>query len=211
MCTRSAALQGFHEHGCLGTLPVLSGLVSKAFWLPAGQRGSDSYKCLCNSRKAPEWSTQAAVTTSKSPGIFLQPLNAQLFLWESVMLGEKSKWVQTSPPVSSAELFPQKFPVLVLAPISRGALGRGSSGSCLSLYLHVCRRQVAAPATHITLFPASCHFKQGHGVFDKQHQTGQVSFPKPLSLITTSEGFPAPSEHSLSPTCKNNFAFTFGA
>lgn len=54
MCTRSAALQGFHEHGCLGTLPVLFGLVSKAFWLPAGQTGSDGYKCLCNSRKAPE-------------------------------------------------------------------------------------------------------------------------------------------------------------
>lgn len=52
-----------------------------------------------------------------------------------------------------------------------GKPGWGSAGSCWSLYLQVCRRRVAAPASHTTLFPASCHFKRGRCVFDKQHQT----------------------------------------
>lgn len=79
MCTRSTALQGFYKHSRLGTLPFLFGLPSKDFWLPAGHRGSDCYKCSCNSRKAPELSTHAAVIALKSLVIFLQSLHAQPF------------------------------------------------------------------------------------------------------------------------------------
>jgi len=78
MCIRSTTLRGFYKHGHLGTLPFLFGILSKAFWLPAGRRGSDCYECLCNSRKAPELSTHAVVIALKSAGIFLQSLHARL-------------------------------------------------------------------------------------------------------------------------------------
>lgn len=99
MCTRSTALQGFYKHGHLGMLPFLFGLLSKAFWLPAGRRGSDCYACLCNSRKAPELSTHAVVISLKSSGIFLQSLHAQLF---SLIINDV-KWgkqVVTDQPIS---------------------------------------------------------------------------------------------------------------
>lgn len=100
MCTRSTALQGFYKHNRLGTLPFLFGLLSKDFWLPAGHRGSDCYKCSCNSRKAPELNTHAAVIALKSLVIFLRSLHAQLF---SLVVSDM-KWgkqVITDQPISN--------------------------------------------------------------------------------------------------------------
>lgn len=80
-----------------------------------------------------------------------------------------------------------------------------SAGSCRPC---TCRSAGVRLQTLPVTSRFSCHFKWGHWVFDKQHQTWQVSFPKPLPLITSSESF-----QGLHPwwtlACKNNFAFTF--